>query len=118
MATTERALEEVELEIENFEEEYEGETIDEKWEKVKEKVEMMGRTSEEEEKNEDGEFVVATARVSLVISDRAAREIRGYAFESCRNLWKIKAPFVVEVGNYAFWDCGIWLKSSFPTSIR
>ena len=30
-ATTERVLEEIELEITNFEEEYEGETIKEKW---------------------------------------------------------------------------------------
>jgi hypothetical protein len=41
-ATTERILEEVELEITNFEEEYEGEKSWDKWEKVKEKMEMMG----------------------------------------------------------------------------
>ena len=73
-ATTERVLEEVKLEIEDFEEEYEG-----KWRKVKEKVEMMRRTSEEEEKDEyEGVdcYVVSTARVSLVISDRAVRVVQ------------------------------------------
>ena len=70
-ATTGRVLEEVKLEIENFEEEYEGETDEEKWRKVKEKVEMMGgRTSEEEEKWGYLEsYVVTTARVELVISE-------------------------------------------------
>ena len=37
-ATTERVVEEVKLEIMNFEKEYEGETDEEKLEKVKEKV--------------------------------------------------------------------------------
>ena len=98
-ATTERVLEEVEFDIEDFEEEYEGNTIREKWEKVKEKVEMMRRTSEEEEKDEDDEcYVVTTALVQLVISDRAVREIGEDAFGDCVNLWKIKAPFIEEVG--------------------
>jgi hypothetical protein len=103
-ASTERALEEIELEIENFEDEYEGEDDYEKWEKVKEKVEMMGRTSEEEEK-EDGDYLVTTARVELVISDPAVREIGHHAFEGCVNIWKIRAPFVEEVGEYAFLNC-------------
>ena len=106
-ATTERVLEEVTLEITNFEEEYEGETDKEKWEKVKEKVEMMGgRTSEEEEKEEDDdEYVVTTARVELVISDRAVREIGMSAFGGCVNLWKIKAPFLEEVKWQGLWSC-------------
>jgi hypothetical protein len=104
VATTKRVLEEVMLGITNFKEEYEGGTIKEKWEKVKEKVEMMGRTSEEEEK-EFRNYVVTTARVSLVISDCAVRKIRGYAFAGCVNLWKIKAPFVVEVEVLAFDEC-------------
>ena len=104
-ATTERVLEEVELEIEDFENEYEGETDEEKWRKVKEKVEMMGgRTSEEEEK-EWGHYLVTTARVSLVISDRAVREIGYRAFSYCVNLWKVKAPFVEKVGGCTFNWC-------------
>ena len=122
-ATTERVLEEVKLEIKNleeeyeiedFEEEFEGETIYEKWEKVKEVVGMMGRTSEEEEKNKYGVYVVTTARVELVISDPAVREIGEYAFPAvreiveyafsgCVNLWKVKAPFVEEIGSV--WGC-------------
>ena len=99
-ATTERVLEEVKLEIEDFEEEYEG-----KWRKVKEKVKMMMRTSEEEEKDENMIYVVTTARVSLVISDPAVREIGGYEFLCCVNLWKITAPFAEEVGLHAFLSC-------------
>ena len=102
-ATMGRVLEEVELEITNFEEEYEGE-----WWRVQKKVEMMRRTSEEREKKSDQwveYYVVTTARVSLVISDRAVREIRADAFRDCVNLWKIKAPFVEEVGKSAFWSC-------------
>jgi hypothetical protein len=97
--TTERILEEVKIEITNFEEEYEGE-----WWRVKEKTEKMWRTSEEEEK-EHGQYVVTTARVELVISDRAVREIGGQAFYNCGNLWKITAPFVEEVGRHAFESC-------------
>ena len=93
----ERVLKEIELDIENFEEEYEGDTIKEKWEKVKEKVEMMMRANEED--------VVDTALVTLVISDRAVREIGFMAFVGCVNLWKIKAPFVEEVSGYAFRRC-------------
>ena len=104
-ATTERVLEEVTLEIKKFEEEYEGETDIGKWRKVREKVEMMGgRTSEEEEKKY-GRYLVTTVRVSLVISDPAVREICMFAFEGCVNLWKIKAPFVEEVGEDAFEGC-------------
>ena len=103
-ATTERELEVVTLEIENFEDEYEGETNEEKWEKVKEKVEMMRRTSEEEEKDVVGFYVVTTARVSLVISDRAVREI-GDEFRGSVNLWKLTAPFVEEFGWGAFICC-------------
>ena len=104
-ATMERVLKEIELDIENFEEEYEGDTIKEKWEKVKEKVEMMGgRTSEEEEKKH-GRYLVTTARVSLVISYRAVREIGDYEFSGCVNLWNVTAPFVEEVGEFAFDGC-------------
>jgi hypothetical protein len=105
------------LEITNFEEEYEGETNEEKWEKVKEKVEMMRRTSEEEEKDEDEvEYVVTTAHVSLVISDRAVREIGYCAFEYCVNLWKIKTPFVEEVGEGAFSFCGNLVEVVLPNA--
>ena len=108
-ATTGRVLEEVELEIEDFEEEYEGGTIEEKWRKVKEKVEMMRRTSEEEEKREDDygveRYVVTTVLVHLVISDRAIREIGYDAFDGCVNLWKTQAPFVEEVGSAVFQSC-------------
>ncbi|GMH59569.1 hypothetical protein TrRE_jg5906, partial [Triparma retinervis] len=108
-ATTQRVLEEVKLEIEDFEEEYEG-----KWRKVKEKVEMMRRTSEEEEKEYGNYYVVTTARVSLVISDRAVREIGEDAFGDCVNLWKIKAPFVEEVGWRAFGRCRNLVEVVFP----
>ena len=105
-ATTERVVEEVKLEIENFEEEYEGGTIKEKWEKVKEKVEKMRRTSEEEKEDDEyGRYVVDTARVSLVISDPAVRAIGYRALWDCANLWEIKALFVEEVGEWAFSRC-------------
>jgi hypothetical protein len=97
-------LEEVELDIEDFEGEYEGNTIREKWRKVKEKVEMMRRTSEEEEK-EFGNYVAITARVELVISDPAVREIGQLAFRCCVNLWKVTAPLVKKVGVFAFQYC-------------
>ena len=115
-ATTERVVEEVDLEIEDFEEEYEGEDDEEKWEKVKEKVEMMRRTKEEEEK-EYGNYLVTTARVSLVISDRAVREIGYEAFRGCVNLCKIKAPFVEEVGWGAFIRCRNMVEVVLPNII-
>ena len=104
-ATTGRVSEEVELEITNFEEEYEGDTIREKWDKVKEKVEKMRRTSEEEEMENWGSYLVTTARVSLVVSDRAVREIGYSAFARSVNLLKIVAPFIKEVGPSVFQHC-------------
>ena len=90
----------------------------EKWRKVKEKVEMMRRTSEEEEKGADMDgnegFVIATVRVHVVISDRAVREIGQYAFGGCVNLWKITAPFVEGVGEQAFRDCGNLVEVVLP----
>ena len=98
-------LEEVTLEIVDFCEGHGGgATIKEKWEKVKEAVEKFNRPEEEEE-DDDGFFKAASARVHVVISDRAVREIGHYAFNGCVNLWKISAPFVEKVGRYAFYLC-------------
>jgi len=46
---------------------------------------------------------VATARVHVVVSDRSVRLIGKWAFEDCRNLVKVTAPLVEEVGKRAFW---------------
>jgi len=61
-------MEEVVLEVRNFAEEYDGELR-----KVKEMVEMMKRTGEEEDKDEDRYYMVATAREHLIVGDRGVR---------------------------------------------
>jgi len=48
------------------------------------------------------ECAVATARIHLVVSDRSVRKIGANAFAGCRNLDKVTAPFVEEVGEMAF----------------
>ena len=123
-ATTERVLEEVELEIKNLEEYEEGTMSqtaygpEEKWEKVKEVVEMMGgRTSEEEEKDAHGDYEVTTAWVHLEFSDRAVKEMGSHALRDCVNLWKIRAPFVEEVGTQAFSYCKNLVEAGLPNVI-
>jgi len=49
----------------------------------------------------DESIKVATARVHVVVSDREVRKIGGYAFDWCKNLVKVLAPFE-EVGEEAF----------------
>ena len=51
-------LKEVKLVVEDFSEEYGGD-----WSTLKSEVESIGRTEEEEEKDEDGCYTTATAKV-------------------------------------------------------
>jgi len=64
------------------------------WMRVRAEVMGINRT------NKDG--IVATARAHVVVNDRSVREFREYAFRECRNLVKVTAPFVEEVGEEAF----------------
>jgi len=64
------------------------------WSRVEEEVKGINRTNER--------WQVATARVHVVVSDRSVRKIGVKAFLVCRNLVKVMAPFVEEVGELAF----------------
>jgi len=64
------------------------------WRRVKEEVNGINRMGEDDN--------VATARVHVVVSDRAVRNIGVEAFLLCRNLVKVMAPFVEEVGKGTF----------------
>ena len=55
-------LEEVKLVVENFVEEYDGDLS-----RLKAKVESIGRSDEDEEIDEDGDYTTATAKVYLVV---------------------------------------------------
>ena len=85
-------LEEVELVVENFTEEYGGNE-----DSLCEEVEDIGRTDES--------GIVTTAKVHLVIKDEGWTATWDYAFGHSRNLWKVTATRASEVGNYAFYCC-------------
>ncbi|GMI31933.1 hypothetical protein TrCOL_g12633 [Triparma columacea] len=85
---TPHTLEEIKLEINNFQEEFEGD-----WSKVRERVDKIGRTNEKAS--------VVTAHVHLVVNDPAVKELKGHAFFSCANLARLDLPYVEEVGGFA-----------------
>ena len=76
------------MEINNFQEEFEGD-----WSKVRERVDKIGRTNEKAS--------VVTAHVHLVVNDPAVKELKGHAFFSCANLARLDLPHVEEVGGFA-----------------
>ena len=73
----------------DFEGDYEGE-----WDRVEAEVWGINRTDEG--------WRATTARVHVVVSNRSVREIWEEAFSYCKNLVKVMAPFVEEVGDRAF----------------
>jgi hypothetical protein len=60
---------------------------------------------------------VAKARVHVVVSDRVVRKIGNFAFVSCKNLVKVTAPFVEEVGEEAFNNAFNLRHVSFGTDV-
>ena len=60
---------------------------------------------------------VAKARVHVVVSDRVVRKIGNFAFVSCKNLVKVTAPFVEEVGEEAFNNAFNLRHVSFGTGV-
>mmetsp|Transcript_7514 Transcript_7514/g.15142 ORF Transcript_7514/g.15142 Transcript_7514/m.15142 type:complete len:248 (-) Transcript_7514:205-948(-) len=100
-------LEEVELIVENFVEEYNND-----WGKLYYDLGRIGDPNRTEdlydddyEVNYDVPSEEATAKVHLVIKDEACREIQYEAFMDCLNLWKVTAPCVSTVGSNAFQLC-------------
>jgi len=58
----------------------------------------------EEMNRTDEDCMVVTARVHVVLSDRAVRKIWVSTFWRCNNLVKVTAPFVEEVGESALME--------------
>ena len=91
----------MELVVENFVEKYgEGRRA---WKMLKEEVESIGRSEEEEEKDGPGFYITATAKVHLVVKDEVV--IGSFALEGSKNLWKVTATRASRVRHKAFWYC-------------
>jgi len=82
-------LPEAVVEVMDLEGDYGGD-----WLRVREAVNRINRTNED--------WMVATARVHVFVSDRSVRKIGANAFRAFKNLVKVTAPFVEEVGVSAF----------------
>ena len=96
------------VKITNFEEEYTGDWYNTSYESssVKSKVENMRRGLEEKERDpRTREYLLTTALVHLMVTDRNVREIPDGAMVLCGNLKKVTAPFVEEIGSEAFNYC-------------
>eukprot|EP00520_Triparma_pacifica_P004869 CAMPEP_0118643192 /NCGR_PEP_ID=MMETSP0785-20121206/6262_1 /TAXON_ID=91992 /ORGANISM="Bolidomonas pacifica, Strain CCMP 1866" /LENGTH=277 /DNA_ID=CAMNT_0006534843 /DNA_START=160 /DNA_END=989 /DNA_ORIENTATION=- len=117
-------IEEVELVVENFVEEYGG-----VWDMLKAKMESIGRTDEAPN--------VATAKVNLILKDAVvigdsaffgsknlskvmatcASEVRQYAFSNCSNLSQAFLPIAVQVHSNTFMHCRKLIEVALPNAL-
>ena len=82
-------LPEVVVEVTDLEGDYEA-----KWSRVEAGVWGINRSDEDDE--------VSTARVHVMVSDRLVRKIWANALFMSSNVVKVTAPFVEEIGEWAF----------------
>lgn len=94
-------LEEIDLVVENFAEEYGGD-----WSRLKAEVEGIGRTDEHRK--------LATAKVHVILKDEDCDVIGDRAFWRSKNLWKVTAMHALEVGVSAFSFCKILTEATLP----
>jgi len=103
-------LDEVDLVVSNFEDEYGGD-----WGRLWKRVEGLKRTVEvKERKKWQYTYESATTKVHLIVNDERCTVLGVHVFEWSLNVWKLTAPHVSEVLESAFQSCANLTEVNLP----
>uniref|UniRef100_A0A7S2QUR1 Uncharacterized protein n=1 Tax=Triparma pacifica TaxID=91992 RepID=A0A7S2QUR1_9STRA len=90
------------------------EVYDEHWDRLMTEVESIGRTYEDMEEDQFGNYTTATAKVHLVVKDEVV--IGKGAFEGSVNLWKVTETRTSGVCVDAFYRCVNLIEAILPSA--